>query len=266
MKKYILVSLVLLATSNFAQELTVVLPHAKAVSYTVENLRAELPEVEVSVNDPVFKKTLIFQGFELARVLQLAGWNASMAGDEIAFITQDGYAPTTRLENLQRRAAYVVYKEKGQAGLGKVYKGKVLVDAGPLYVVWENQPAGDIEVPWPYQLATIEIIDFKSKYNLMMPAGAGADSPEQQGFELFKNHCMRCHSINLQGGDLGPELNVPRNVTEYWSEQNLRAFIKDASSFHARSKMPAFLYFTDEQIDQLVLYLTRMRAQKIADY
>ena len=167
MKKITAVSLVLLAPSAFAQELTVVLPHHKAVSYTVEHLRAELPEVEV---------------------------------------------------------------------------------------------------PWPYQLATIEIIDFESKYSLMMPAGAGADSPEQQGFALFKNQCMRCHSINLQGGDLGPELNVPRNVTEYWSEQNLRAFIKDASGFHARSKMPPFLHLTDEQLDQLVLYLTSMRAQKIPDY
>ena len=266
MNKIILCSLILLGTNAFAQELRVVLPQNKTVAFTIENLQAALPEVEVSIDDPVYRQAMIFQGFELAGVLQLAGWDSSMAGDEISFITQDGYAPTTAISNLKLRKAYLVYTQKGQAGLGKVGKGKALVDAGPFYVVWEDDPASKVAVPWPYQLVAIEIIDFSSQYNLIIPRGVAANSSEQQGFELFKAHCMRCHSINLQGGDLGPELNVPKNVTEYWSDQDLRAFIKEASSFHARSKMPPFTHFSAEQIDQLIRYLGKMRTQKVTGY
>jgi len=266
MKNIILCSLCLFGSNAVAQELRVVLPQNKTVAFTIENLQAALPEVEVSIDDPVFRQTIIFQGFELAGVLQLAGWNSSMVGDEISFITQDGYAPTTAISTLKLRKAYLVYTQKGKAGLGKVEQGKALLDAGPFYVVWEDDPASKVEVPWPYQLVAIEVIDFSSQYNLMMPSGVTANSAEQQGFELFKVSCMRCHSINLQGGDLGPELNVPKNVTEYWSDQDLRAFIKDASSFHARSKMPPFTHFNAAQIDQLMRYLGKMRTQKVVVY
>ncbi len=96
----------------------------------------------------------------------------------------------------------------------------------------------------------------------MIPA-SGASAQAQQGFALFKQHCLKCHSINLQGGALGPELNAPKNVTEYWQRHDLKAFIKNPESYRYQSKMPAFSFFSDAEIDAVLAYLQQMKQQKI---
>ena len=97
----------------------------------------------------------------------------------------------------------------------------------------------------------------------MIPQNAGDESPQMKGFAIFKSSCIRCHSINLQGGDLGPELNAPQNVTEYWRPEILRAFIQNSTAFRYKSKMPAFPDMTAKQLDQLLAYLKHMKEHKI---
>jgi mono/diheme cytochrome c family protein len=86
----------------------------------------------------------------------------------------------------------------------------------------------------------------------------------RKGFALFKNQCIRCHSLNLQGGEVGPELNSPKNVTEYWDKATLRAFIRDAASFRLKDKMPSFHQLTDENLDELLAYFIYMKGHKLA--
>ena len=86
----------------------------------------------------------------------------------------------------------------------------------------------------------------------------------RKGFVTFKNHCIRCHSLNLQGGEVGPELNSPKNVTEYWEKSTLRAFIRDASSFRFKDKMPAFPNLKESDLDEILEYLAYMKDHKIA--
>lgn len=46
-----------------------------------------------------------------------------------------------------------------------------------------------------------------------------------------------------------PELNVPRNLVEYWGTDDLAPFIRIARDYHARSKMPGFAdWLTDAEI------------------
>jgi mono/diheme cytochrome c family protein len=82
---------------------------------------------------------------------------------------------------------------------------------------------------------------------------------------VFKENCIGCHSINLVGGDLAPELNVPKNVTEYWRADDIRALVRDASSFRARSKMPPFPQLGAGDIDDLLHYFAAMKSQKVCD-
>ena len=86
----------------------------------------------------------------------------------------------------------------------------------------------------------------------------------RRGFEHMRVRCLTCHSVNLVGGDLGPELNVPMNATEYWKPDMLPRYIRDAPGFHARSKMPSFrATLTDRDIDDILAYLRFMTGQKI---
>ncbi len=61
---------------------------------------------------------------------------------------------------------------------------------------------------------------------------------------------------------MGPELNYPKNVTEYWKPDQLKLFIKNPADFRHDSKMPR-LELQDDQIDLILEYLTFMAAQKL---
>ena len=74
--------------------------------------------------------------------------------------------------------------------------------------------------------------------------------------------CLRCHSLNLQEGDVGPEPNVPKSVTEYWDENVLVQFIKNPGDFRARSKMPPSPQLNDPEIQDLLSYLRWIRERK----
>lgn len=261
------VGLWLLAFVSFslhAQTLDV-LSSKKHASFTLNQLKAKLKVQTVEIDDPVYERKMTYDGFALADVLQLAEANADDKANEIVFTALDGYSPNMSYAQLKALKGYLVFQEHGRKGFMMVNQGKTRLSPGPFYVVWqsENGEKPPAEVPWPYQLAKIEVVNWALKYPRVVPPKAAPDSPEMKGFVIFKSECIRCHSINLQGGDVGPELGAPQNVTEYWKPEVLKAFVHDAPSFRYKSKMPSFKAMPEEQLAQVLAYLAYMKDFKI---
>lgn len=109
------------------------------------------------------------------------------------------------------------------------------------------------DYPWPYQLKSIALIRFEDRYPEVVPAGAAADSPAMRGFDLFKAHCVRCHSINQQGGRIGPDLNAPKSIVSYRPKKMIKAYIRKPSDFRY-TDMPDQLFLTDAGLEDLYQY------------
>ncbi len=233
-------------------------------SLTLRQLQSELKVATVEIDDPVYQSRKSFDGFLLNDVLKLVERDVNLGGDEVVvFVAADEYEVNTPTSNLRDHTAYLVFQEHATLQVfGKVSNGKEMVSPAPFYVVWSEGRALEHAVPWPFQLAKIKVVGFAQYYPKVLPTGAQVDSKAVRGFATFKNACMGCHSINLQGGAVGPELNIPRNITEYWDEGVLKAFIADAASFRAKSKMPPFKHLKAAEIDELIAYLTHMKELK----
>jgi cytochrome c2 len=88
------------------------------------------------------------------------------------------------------------------------------------------------------------------------------DAANEHGFSQFFLYCIKCHSINSIGGSLGPELNLPCSVTEYWNPRLLDAFIAQPDAVRQSSKMPGFQSVPESDRAAIVNYLQYMASHK----
>jgi mono/diheme cytochrome c family protein len=237
--------------------------------FTLKDLKKKLSSKTVTVSDPVYKTQKTYDAFSLADIFKLGKFGE---GNEIVFESSDGYAPSFPLSSILKQTdanspmPYLAYQEHARKD-GKLWatfeQGKAPMTPAPYYLVWTHLEGNKVEGkgnkaleehPWPYQLIRIELVNFKETYKKIYPVTAKGDSPQMKGFTIFKNECIRCHSVNLVGGSVGPELNTPKNVTEYWDVKTLRQFIQNPGLFRAKDKMPPFPKLTSEDLDDLFTY------------
>jgi len=239
----------------------------KKISISVKQMREKLGRAQqLTINDPLYKKQKTFVGFWFKDILQLGGLNVNdlKGADELILSAKDGYAPTMDFSLLHQQRAFLAF---GEAASGKfteeIPHGKGFVSPAPFYLVWDNSTKLTSGSPWPYQLVRVEAVNFSKTFSKIYPKDAATPPTVRRGFILFKNNCLKCHSINLQGGEIGPELNVPKNITEYWDQKTLRSFIINSESFRAKSKMPAFDQLSADDIGSILAYLKHMRKFKV---
>jgi mono/diheme cytochrome c family protein len=240
---------------------------AEVRSVPLSELLACCAPREVTIDDPYYGAAKRFRALPLAAVLARGFGDAAVQGDdfaraEIQLRARDGYTRSASGATLLASGGFLAYGDAERSDGGFFPIDRRQVDPAPFYLVWQGDGRRDTNVwPWPYQLAEIEIADFAKTFPHVVPPGATPDSPVQRGFTLFRAQCLACHSINGEGGKVGPELNVPRSIVEYRDPGVLRAFIRDPRSFRYTS-MPPHPDLTDADLDALLAYFTHMSAHK----
>ena len=218
-----------------------------------------------TLDDPAYHSgPRTFVGYDLneftAKLEGFAALNPSEV--KLRFVCLDGYQTTFSLDSIQGAKGLVAIREENQKSNGwSTYQhGKQELTPAPFYLVWANEPVSK-KRPWPYQLTAIEVISKKA----LSLRTAPADARHLAGYEIFKTRCQACHSMNLTGGNMGPELNVPRNICEYRTREFLTEFIHHPQSFRTGSPMPPAADLTGEKLTGLLNYLCSMSQQKVCD-
>ena len=215
----------------------------------------------VEIDDPNYHRRKRFQAVPLAPVL-LKGFGLSaseLAERRLVFRAEDGYAVHSDGAIALELGGYVAFRDLDVPAWEPV--GPHQVSPRPFYIVWTGEEQQDQKIyPWPYGLTHVESVDLREAYGLTFPNRA-ADPLAHRGHSMFLRDCIRCHAINRQGGRLGPELNVPKNILEYRDEAQVRAFIRNPASFRY-SNMPAMPHLGDKDLDALVAYLAVMATHK----
>lgn len=231
-----------------------------------------LPEVSaVKIKkDPVYEKSKSFEAFSLIELIKaLSGKDLSELdpNTQVKFICADGYTTSASLSKVKKGKAFIAVRDKeapeGKDWIDLKQHGGNLHSPKPFYLIWASSEMQNArKYPWPYNLTNIELLPVEGAFGDAYPYGA----PEKikDAFLLFKQNCMSCHAVNKSGGSIGPELNVPRNVTTYWKESELAAFIKDPKSYRYNSKMASNKHLSDAQINSILDYLKYMKGKKVS--
>jgi mono/diheme cytochrome c family protein len=142
--------------------------------------------------------------------------------------------------------------------------------AGAFYIVWVGHQASSVPtMNWPYQVVSLSVQDAPARRwpSLAVDPTLPALHPARDGQITFVNKCFTCHTMNGAGpASVGPDLNLPMNPTEYFTDTGLRALIRDPRSVRVwpEQRMPNFaeVDLSDEELGLILAYLRHMVDRK----
>lgn len=143
---------------------------------------------------------------------------------------------------------------------------------GPFYLIWKNPERSRIVgEEWPFQLSAFEVRGpLESKFPAIVPDPKLKETdPVMRGYRLFTTNCFSCHRMNGQGeSEVGPDLNLPFNPTEYLRDKYLKMLIRNPQNLRhwPEGRMTEFSPedLSDGQIEDLMKYLRHMSRRKSA--
>ena len=185
---------------------------------------------------------------------------------EVVTTAADGYASQSAAALLREDGGCLAFEDLDAGGGRWEPIGRKQANPGPFFLVW-TKPGQDTAhaYPWPYQLAEIDLISFEKRYPEVVPRGAKETSPEWRGYQVFRNRCMRCHSINREGGKIGPDLNAPQSVTAYRTQAWVKSYVKQPSKYRY-TEMPDHPDLGDADLTALWRYFKLKSAQPEKDW
>lgn len=244
----------------------ILLSSTDSVSIDLQELKEkgllEKTQVITINQDPVYSKKKRYNVISLKEILESysSAKKQNAAETKVVFECEDGYKPEMPLDKLLSSKAYLAVSD---ADAPKDKEWEVLMKNGqevkiaPFYIVYEGVAPDDISYKWPYNLVKIHLAPLHENDAALVPKAESA----KVGYQLFKSYCQTCHSINSIGGKMGPELNFPKSVTEYWKIEDLKAFIQSPESYRNEVKMPN-LNLKSKEVEEIVKYLEYMSKNK----
>ena len=238
---------------------------------TLASLRDQFPTSRIRVREPYEAGEVSFEALPFAAVLDAIYSPSWRDEEELLFTCSDGYQPTVPVQRVLHHRAWLAFDRVGEPGFSilKLESGQhKRIELGPFYLIWENiddaqvQQEGDYG--WPYQLVGVDLIRTAERFPRMLPP-AGAPDDVRVGFAAFRVHCSRCHTINGEGGRIGPELNGPASAVELRDAAWLRRWLDDPSQIAPESRMPRLnpaLPNRERTLSAILAYLEAMSRAK----
>ncbi len=214
-------------------------------------------------NDPVYHKEKKYKAVSASVLIknEIDLTKIDPKNTKIVFECIDGYKPEMPLELFLNANPYLAFEDidatKGSNWEAIIKNGNEM-NAAPFYIVYTSVSEKDTRFKWPYNLVKIYLEPLNKSTLELYPL---KNRKLETGYTLFKTQCLTCHAINGIGGTMGPELNYPKSVTEYWKENELVDYIVNPASFRNKVKMPT-LGISKQQSQEIVDYLKYMSENK----
>lgn len=265
MKSILALLLVLIALPVTAASLTLELDHERKTWQTADLLTHPDAQTVRIADDVSYKHAMTYRAVPMAVLLQ-----GLKPEHHVQAVALDGFAA-------ELSAGPLLQSHGARAWLAvedPAHPWPALADgkpsAGPFYLVWTDPQAGPVSPEqWPFQISSIkQLKTVAERFPALLPnPQLAADDPVNQGFTLFQKNCLACHRLNGAGdAQVGPDLNIPYNPTEYFAGDFLKRYIRDPQSLRhwPQAKMPAFAasVLPDPELDLLVGYLKHMAERK----
>jgi mono/diheme cytochrome c family protein len=218
----------------------------------------------VTVFEPHEGRDLTFHAVPLPALLDGALGPAWRAAEDLLLTCSDGYQPVVPVAEAAR--GWLAWARVDQPDFVVTRRGGAAIALAPYYLVWEGRDPTGTRHTWAYQVMAFQTVSFATRFPRLAP-DESAPPAVSRGFAHFRKWCHKCHALNGEGGQVGPELNYPVSVTELWRREWLLKWIVNPSSVRHRARMPPGLPGVADPAaaaEEIVRYLEVMATRKQA--
>jgi mono/diheme cytochrome c family protein len=239
-------------------------------TYTQRELLAHPAIRDVTLSDPVYRRTMTYRAIAMVELLKGIGPGAddyvqARAIDDFSVSIPGSFFAAAAAPEVEAFLAV----EDPMAPWPPI-PGKPGESAGPFYVVWRLAPKASISSEfWAYRLAALTVTDSPARRWPVLAVGpeVPAGSPIRTGLDRFVEVCMACHRFDGAGeGEQGPDLGRPMVVTQYFQIPALKKLVRDPASVRQLpgQKMPGFdrSRLSDSDLDAIVDWLQYKAGQR----
>ncbi|WP_397600135.1 c-type cytochrome [Silvanigrella sp.] len=214
----------------------------------------------------LYKKKKTYDGYYLKDIFKFKNIDI-LKLDVVTFDAKDGFKISIPASFINENDPLLSIRDASLA-IGKnweeVQDGGRIIDGGPYYLMWDLKKYKVPENYWAFGVVKILFQSFKETYGESIPENT-SNKKIMQGFQIYQSSCSGCHSVNLVGGTLGLEMNVPKNFTEYLSKRFIISYSKSPSSYRANAKMPPQHFLSVNEINLVIAYLEAMKYNKVCN-
>ncbi|HZX88260.1 MAG TPA: cytochrome c [Reyranella sp.] len=240
-------------------------------TYTLKALLATADVRNVTVADPIYRRTMTYRAIPLATLLKTTGIGTD---DHVQARAIDSFSvgiPGRLAASADPAQVEAFLAIEDPAAPWPPMPGKQdKASAGPFYVIWRRAPSAQLSPEyWAYRLAALAVTDNPMKRwpGLAVGPEVAMGDRVRTGLDRFVAVCMTCHRFNGEGeGEQGPDLGRPMNVTDYFQIPALKKLIRNPASVRQwpEQKMLGFdqAALSDSDLDAIVEWLAYKAKQR----
>jgi hypothetical protein len=218
-----------------AQTISVTVDGKKHASITMEEIR-KLKTNEVEFFNHVTKRAELYKGVPTLSLIERL-YPDSNHILEIELISSNDFRYNIPMERLQLAHSILAFERAdGDKFVRFSQKEKILVDLGPLYLVWDlkNVSAQDrLNFSSDYQIGAINLVTNRTDFGVNETS---VDASVYLGFQTYKSRCLSCHSLGKLGGNMSFDL-LKRKTLQMKGHDYVIKYILDPKSVNPQTRM-----------------------------
>jgi mono/diheme cytochrome c family protein len=222
-------------TQVYASDIAIKIDGKASGTLKIDEIK-KMRTLEIEFYNSVTKRAELYRGVSTLAIIEKF-FPDSQNLVEVSFVSENGFRSYVEMDRLRSTSSILAFERAdGDKFVRYSQKEKVLVPLGPLYLVWDLKgmaPQERLSHSSVYQIKSLNLETSKSEFGFKE---SSVDESVYLGLQSYRAHCISCHAIGSEGGDVSFDL-MKRKTLQSKGGEYVAKYILNPVAMNPKTKM-----------------------------